>query len=141
MRYNVPLNGVFRTSLLTEDKKAKPIVVAWPDTVLTTSDWSASILGVAHLGVRTITRSIIEGETGIHNLTVDCADLVAGTVINLKGVYFIDSVRYSWYAEVYVDASPEVSNIPRLATPIEGGAEFNHIKVIDSASTFRERFS
>jgi len=137
----VKLNGVYRSVLLTADLTTTPNEAAWPDTDIIASDISVSISGAPYLGNKTITKSVVVGETGKHTITLDCTGLAAGTIIELSGAYLIDSVRYYFATEIYVDAGSETDKIPRLPTSINGGADFTHTKVTDTDSTFIERFS
>lgn len=107
----VKLNGIYVGEMTTVNKAALPELATWPDSVILAASLSVKVNGVNHLGTKTITRSVIAGETGKHTITIDCAGVAAGSMIELSGEYYIDSVRYYFATEIYVEASPTIQKI------------------------------
>lgn len=108
---NVKLNGTYRGILLTADLSVTPNEAAWPDDDIVAGDLTVTIAGVVYAGAKAITKSAVAGETGKHTITLDCTGVAAGAMIELSGEYYIDSVRYYFATEIYVDAGPAIQKI------------------------------
>lgn len=108
---NVKLNGTYRGILLTADLSATPNEAAWPDDDIVAGDLTATIAGSAYAGTKTITKSAVAGETGKHTITLDCTGVASGSMIELSGEYYIDSVRYYFATEIFVDPSVAIQSI------------------------------
>lgn len=107
---NVKLNGTYRGVLLTADLTTTPNEAAWPDDDIIAGDLTVTIAGVVYAGAKAITKSAVAGETGKHTITLDCTGVAAGAMIELSGEYYIDSVRYYFATEIYVDAGPAIQD-------------------------------
>jgi len=97
----VQKDGIYRGILLTADRTSIPEQSAWPDDDIVIGDVVATIAGVIYAGTKTVTK---QAEIGKHIITLDCTGVPAGSVIEISGEYYIDSIRYWWAAEIYVSA-------------------------------------
>jgi hypothetical protein len=108
---HVKVDGMYRGVLLTADLTSTPSEAAWPDDDILAGDLSVTISGVDYGGSKSITKSAIAGQTGKHTIVIDLDGVSAGTMLELSGEYYIDSVRYFFTTEIYVDASPAIQAI------------------------------
>jgi len=101
-------DGTIRLFLLTTDQALFPEVGAWPDDNIEAADVIAKIAGTVYGGTKTVTQ---QADVGLHLITLDCTGVASGSVIELSGEYFIDSVRYAWSEQVFVDPSVAIQSI------------------------------
>ncbi len=100
-------DGTVRLFLLTTDQALFPEVGAWPDDNIEAADVIAKIAGTVYGGTKTVTQ---QTDIGLHLITLDCDGVASGSVIELSGEYYIDSVRYAWSEQVFVDPSVAVQD-------------------------------
>jgi len=104
----VKQDGIYRGILLTTDQATFPETAAWPDDNIEAADVIAKIAGAVYGGTKTVTQG---SDVGQHIITLDCDSVASGSVIELSGEYYIDLIRYTWSAEVYVSADAAVQAI------------------------------
>lgn len=101
-------DGTIRLYLLTTDQATFPETAAWPDDNIEAADVIAKIAGTVYGGTKTVTQ---QTDVGLHLITVDCDGVASGSVVELSGEYYIDSVRYAWSEQVFVDPSVAIQQI------------------------------
>jgi len=100
----VKIDGTYRDSLLTLNASN---VADWPDIDIVAGHLSATKNGSAFAGTIAVSKAT---ETGVHTVTLDATGAVAGDYLQLSGEYYVDSIRYYFSSEIYVDAGSAIQD-------------------------------